>query len=335
MRTIFVTGGAGYVGSHACKAFAAAGWRVVVYDNLSRGHAEAVRWGELIVGDILDRERLEEALHKVQPDCVAHFAAFAYVGESVADPGMYYRNNTVGSATLLEAMRACGVSRILFSSTCATYGDPETPVIDEQHPQRPVNPYGWSKLFVERMLDDYHKAYGMQSVSLRYFNASGADPEMEIGEEHDPETHVIPLALRAALGEIGSFELNGVDFDTVDGSAVRDFIHVADLASAHVLAADALMRSIGRRVYNLGTGIGTSILELVQAVRDVTGRPLEPVIAPRRPGDPAALVASARRVREELGWQPRYSDMKTILQTALQWENLRHAKVEGGHAVLS
>jgi UDP-arabinose 4-epimerase len=321
MKTVLVTGGAGYVGSHACKAFAAAGWRVVVYDSLVRGWADAVRWGPLIKGDLLDRPLLAATIDSHAPDLIAHFAAVAYVGESVENPALYYQTNTVGSAVLLDAMRAAGISRLLFSSTCATYGIPTQIPIDETHPQSPINPYGSSKLFVERMIFDHGRAYDLSSICLRYFNAAGADPDLEIGERHEPETHVIPLALRAALGNGEGFQLNGTDFDTRDGSAIRDYIHVSDLADAHVLAAEALLAAPTQRVYNLGTGTGTSLLELLDAIERVTGRKVSPIRAPRRPGDPAVLVASADRARRELGWTPSRSDIDTILATALAWEH--------------
>jgi UDP-arabinose 4-epimerase len=226
MKSVFVSGGAGYVGSHCCKAFAEAGWNVVVYDNLSRGRAESVRWGELIEGDLLDRVALAHALAATKPDLVAHFAAFAYVGESVADPAIYYRNNSVGSLNLIDAMRETGVGALLFSSTCASYGLPTRLPIDETHPQAPINPYGWSKFIVERMLEDYGRAYGLRSVALRYFNAAGCDPDGELGEHHDPETHAVPLAIAAALPGGAPFTVLGTDFDTPDGSGIRDYIHV-------------------------------------------------------------------------------------------------------------
>ncbi|MEG8037913.1 UDP-glucose 4-epimerase GalE [Sphingomonas sp. LR60] len=273
--TVLVTGGAGYVGSHCCKSFAAAGWRVVVLDDLSRGFAEAVKWGPLVRARIDDRRAVEAALREYQPDLVAHFAAFAYVGESVERPELYYDNNSAGTLALLEAMRATDVRRLLFSSTCATYGHPTYLPIDEGHPQRPINPYGWSKFIIERMLEDYAVAHGFTSTALRYFNAAGCDPAGEIGENHDPETHVIPLALDAALGRGPAFRVNGFDFDTRDGSAIRDYIHVTDLADAHVRAAARLLDTAGADIINLGTGTGTSVLELVAAVERATGTPMQ------------------------------------------------------------
>lgn len=321
MRKVLVTGGAGYIGSHAAKAFAAAGWSVVVVDNLSRGWREAVRWGPLIEGDISDGIFMRDVLAREQPDLVVHFAAYAYVGESVERPGLYYTNNVAGSLALVEAMIACGIDKLVFSSTCATYGHPVRVPIDEDHPQVPINPYGWSKLFVERILKDFAAAHGLSSISLRYFNAAGGDPDGEIGERHEPEPHVIPLAIAAALDGAGVFTINGTDFDTPDGSAVRDFIHVADLADAHVAAAEHLLAgATGADAINLGTGTGTSVRAIADAVEAATGRPLTRVEGPRRPGDPALLVASPERARTELGWTPKRSDIATIVRTAVDWE---------------
>jgi UDP-arabinose 4-epimerase len=258
MTTVLVTGGAGYVGSHCCKAFARAGWTVVTYDNLSRGMRGAVRWGPLVEGDIADARLIGRTLREVRPDLVAHFAAYAYVAESVEQPDIYYRNNVLGTLALLDAMRDAGVMNLIFSSSCATYGLPLRPLIDERHPQQPINPYGWSKLFCERMVADYGAAFGLNAVMLRYFNAAGCDPDGEIGENHDPETHAIPLAIAAALGEGPPFTINGTDFETRDGTAVRDYVHVADLARAHLLAGERLLRQGGVDRYNLGTGIGST-----------------------------------------------------------------------------
>lgn len=319
MRTVLVTGGAGYVGSHACKAFARAGWQVVALDNLARGWPEAVRWGPLVVGDIADAACVQAALDQYRPDVVAHFAAYAYVGESVEQPDIYYRNNSVGTLNLLDVLRRSPCRRVIFSSTCASYGHPVRLPIDETHPQAPINPYGWSKFIIERMLEDYAVAYGLTSTSLRYFNAAGCDPEGEIGERHEPETHAIPLAIAAAV-QGGVFRVNGTDFDTRDGSAVRDYIHVSDLADAHVLAAERLLSTQGAQVFNLGTGTGISVLELVAAVERATGRRLHVEYGPRRPGDPATLVAAADKARHELGWKPSRSDIDTIVETALAWQ---------------
>lgn len=317
--TVLVTGGAGYVGSHCCRAFAEAGWKVAVFDNLSRGWEDFVRWGSLIVGDLLDPPAIEGALEAVRPDAVAHFAAYAYVGESVADPGLYYRNNVTGTLNLLDAMRVAGVGRLVFSSTCATYGVPQRIPIDEDHPQAPINPYGRSKLMVERVLADHEAAHGLNYVALRYFNAAGADPSGELGERHEPETHVIPLAIAAAMRGDDSFRIFGDDFDTRDGTAVRDYIHVADLADAH-LKALAWLGDGGRSdVFNLGTGVGTTVAEIAAAVERRSGRPLNRTVVGRRDGDPPALVAAAEKARRVLGWAPVQSDIDTIVQTAWRW----------------
>jgi len=318
-KTILVTGGAGYVGSHCCKAFAAAGWTVVVYDSLYRGWRDLVRWGELIEGDILDRAALDAAMSRVRPDAVAHFAALTYVGESMEDPATYYANNSIGAWTVLEAMRAAGVWRILFSSTAATYGDPLTTPMDEEHAQSPINPYGWSKLMVERMLRDYDTAYGLRYAALRYFNAAGADFDAEIGERHEPETHVIPLAARGALSPDYAFTIFGDDFDTRDGTALRDYVHVVDLADAHARAADYLLNGGDSAAFNLGTGVGTTVKEIADAVERATGRPLPRRIGPRRAGDPPALVASNAKARAVLGWEPRHSTIDEIVGSAWRW----------------
>jgi UDP-arabinose 4-epimerase len=319
VKTLFVTGGAGYVGSHCCKAFAEAGWRVVVYDNLSTGWREMVRWGPLVVGDILDRPALEAALADAKPDLVAHFAALSSVAQSVADPALYYRNNVTGTWTLLEAMRGQGLDKIIFSSTAATYGNPEQTPMPEEHRQAPISPYGWSKLFVERMLADYASAYGLRFAALRYFNAAGADPAAEIGERHEPETHVIPLAARGALRDDYQFTLFGDDFDTRDGSCVRDYVHVSDLGDAHAAAAAHLMAGGEGGFFNLGTGVGTTVKEIADAVEAQAGKPLRRTIGPRRAGDPAVLVASNDKAKAVLGWSPRRSDIATIVEDAFRW----------------
>lgn len=329
-KTVFVTGGAGYVGSHCCKAFAQAGWNVVVYDNLSRGWRDFVKWGPLIEGDILDFETLSSAMARVAPDVVAHFAAVAYVGESVADPGRYYLTNTSGSLNVLRAMQQTGVESIVFSSSCTTYGVPAVTPIDEGHPQAPISPYGWSKLVVEQMLKDFGVAHGLRSVALRYFNASGADPDGEIGERHEPETHLIPLAIRAALS--GDYELSvfGGDFETEDGTCVRDYIHVSDLASGHLRALDYLARGGASDVFNLGTGIGTSVQNITDAVQRVTGRSVRRAIGPRRAGDPATLVASPIKARNVLDWKPERSDIDSIIRDACQWYASENGPAQAG-----
>lgn len=319
MKTALITGGAGYVGSHCCKAFAEAGWRVIVIDNLSRGWREAVRWGPLIECDIRDGGAVRAAIALHRPDLVVHFAAFAYVGESVADPALYYANNTAGTLALLEAMRAEGCRRLLFSSTCASYGIPQYLPIDEAHRQSPINPYGWSKFMVERMLEDYGRAYGLASASLRYFNAAGCDPDGEIGERHEPETHAIPLVIEATRRPARPFTVLGTDFATPDGSAIRDYVHVGDLARAHLLAGEMLLAKGGTHHFNLGTGVGTSVLELIAAVARAAGQ--SPAIrhGARREGDPAVLVASYAKAERELGWRPHQSDIGYIIDTALRW----------------
>ncbi|MEM9739094.1 MAG: UDP-glucose 4-epimerase GalE [Pseudomonadota bacterium] len=317
--TVLVTGGAGYFGSHCCKAFQQAGWTVVVYDNLSRGWRDLVRYGDMIEGDILDRASLDSAIAAVKPDAIAHFAAFSYVGESVTQPGIYYRNNTMGTVSILDAMVAAGIDKLIFSSTCATYGVPERMPLVETTPQNPINPYGWSKLFVEKILDDYDRAHGLKSVKLRYFNAAGADFETEIGERHEPETHLIPIALQGQLRDGFDLTIFGDDFDTRDGTCVRDYIHVMDLADAHLRALDYLQAGNASDVFNLGTGTGTTVLEIVEAVERVSGAPVARTIGPRREGDPPALVASADKARDILGWEPRHSDIDTIINTAWNW----------------
>ncbi|MBV9995179.1 MAG: UDP-glucose 4-epimerase GalE [Caulobacteraceae bacterium] len=317
MTRILVTGGAGYIGSHACKALAAAGHTPIAYDNLVHGHAWAVKWGPLEVGDIGDARRLAQAFAVHRPEAVMHFAAYAYVGESVADPARYYRNNVGGALTLLEVMRASEVDAIVFSSTCATYGIPRVLPIAEDAPQAPISPYGASKLMVERMLADYAAAYGLKSVALRYFNAAGADPDGEIGESHDPETHLIPLVLDAAATGAPVTVL-GDDYDTADGTCVRDYVHVGDIAEAHVLALEGLRTGQLRRAYNLGAGVGFSVAEIIEAARRITGRPVRAVVGPRRPGDPAAMLADPRLAAAELGWKARH-DLEAIIRTAWEW----------------
>ena len=319
-NAILVTGGAGYVGSHACKALADAGYRPVVYDNLSRGHREAVRWGPLVEGDLHDTARVAGALRDHGATAVMHFAAFAYVGESVTEPETYYRNNVGGTLALLEAMRRAGVGTIVFSSTCAVYGIPERLPIVETTPKAPLNPYGETKLAIERALHWYAGAYGLCFAALRYFNAAGADPAGEIGEDHDPETHLIPRVLRAALGTGDPVEVYGTDYPTPDGTAIRDYIHVADLADAHVRALGYLGAGGENGAMNLGTGQGCSVRQVIAAVERVAGRPVPFRESARRPGDPPELVADPALARTRLGWQPRHSDLDTIIQTTLAWE---------------
>ncbi|TIM07963.1 UDP-glucose 4-epimerase GalE [Mesorhizobium sp.] len=323
MKTVLVTGGAGYIGSHCCKAFAESGWSVIAYDNLSRGWRDAVKWGPLVEGDICDGAAVAAALHQYRPDVVAHFAAYAYIGESVQRPELYYRNNSFGTLVLLEEMLKAGVDKLILSSTCASYGVPIRSPIDETHPQSPINPYGWSKFIVERMVDNLSDAHGLNAVVLRYFNAAGCDPDGEVGERHEPETHVIPLAVEAAVRSGRIFTINGIDFDTRDGTAVRDYVHVTDLARAHVLAGEKLLRDPGVHVYNLGTGTGTTVNELVDAVSRASGTRLPVAYGPRRAGDPPALVAAAGKAARELGWRPEQSGIDRIVETALTWYRRR------------
>jgi UDP-arabinose 4-epimerase len=318
-KVVLVTGGAGYIGSHACKALAKAGYTPIAYDNLIYGHEWAVKWGPFEQGDILDRKRLDEAIRQYQPAAIMHFAAYAYVGESVEDPGKYYRNNVVGSLTLLEAMRDNDIKNFVFSSTCATYGEPEQIPIPEDHNQAPINPYGHSKLMIEQMLSDFEVAHNLKSVSLRYFNAAGADPDGETGEDHDPETHLIPLVLDAATGKRPSITIFGDDYDTPDGTCIRDYIHVTDLADAHVRALKYLEQDGKTTKYNLGNGKGFSVKEVIDTAKKVTGKEIPVVIGKRRPGDPPRLVGDAERIRKELNWQPQYAELETIIETAWRW----------------
>ena len=325
-EAVLVTGGAGYIGSHACKILARAGYRPVVFDNLSRGHRAAVRWGPLVEGDLTDRAKLVEALRRHRISVVMHFAAYAYVGESVAQPAVYYANNLGGSLSLLEAMREAGVGTIVLSSTCATYGTPAEVPIRETAPQLPVNPYGETKLAIERALRWFGEAYGLRWASLRYFNAAGADPESEIGELHEPETHLIPLVLQAALGERAQVEIYGTDYPTPDGTAVRDYVHVQDLAEAHLRALEHLGAGGRSLALNLGTGRGHSVREVIQTAEAVSGRTVPCRETARRPGDPPVLVADPGLAAEALGWRARFSDLDVIVQTALAWHASRSAQ---------
>jgi UDP-glucose-4-epimerase GalE len=323
-QSVLVTGGAGYIGSHACKALAQAGYLPVTYDNLSRGHRHAVRWGPLVEGDVADRAALAAAIETHGISAVMHFAAFAYVGESGTDPALYYRNNVAGTLMLLDAMREAGVENIVFSSTCATYGLPEIVPIAETTPQRPVNAYGETKLAIERALYWYGQAYGLRWVALRYFNASGCDRGGEIGEEHDPETHLIPLVLRAVLGTAPPVSIFGTDYETPDGTAIRDYIHVEDLASAHVRAIDYLAKGGANTAVNLATGRGYSVREIIAAVARAVGHEVPQRQSQRRAGDPPALVADPSLAQTLLGWRAECSDLDTIIRTALAWEMRQH-----------
>jgi len=320
---ILVTGGAGYVGAHACKALAAGGYRPVVYDNLVYGHEAAVKWGPLETGELADRARLDEVIARYRPQAVMHFAAFTFVGESIADPGKYYRNNVAGTLSLLEAMRDHGIGKLVFSSTAATYGTPETVPIPESAAKAPINPYGHSKLAAEQMIADFGAAHGLRAAALRYFNAAGADADGEIGECHEPETHLIPLAMRGVTGDTPPLTVFGDDYPTPDGTCIRDYIHVSDLAAAHVLALGRLEQREGFDAFNLGTGAGASIREVLQAVEKVAGKPVPHAVGPRRAGDPAVLVSDPGKANRELGWTPFSSDLETIVSTAWAWHS-RH-----------
>jgi UDP-arabinose 4-epimerase len=315
-RTILVTGGAGYVGSHACKALAASGWLPITYDNLVHGHRQAVRWGPLEEGDTADRARLDAVITRYRPDAVMHFAAFTSVGESVADPDKYWRNNRDATLTLLDAMQHHGIKRFVFSSTAAVYGTPDVVPIPEDAPKRPINPYGETKWAVEQALAERAAEFGLSATALRYFNAAGADPEGMIGEEHDPETHLIPLALDAVAGRGPPLTLFGEDYPTPDGTCIRDYIHVSDLAEAHVRA---VATGDGFQAFNLGTGHGSSVRQILDTVEKVTGRAVPHSVGPRRVGDPAELVADPRKAFAQLDWTPKHSDLDTIVATAWAW----------------
>jgi len=315
---ILVTGGAGYIGSHAVRLFLSRGHDVWVYDNLTMGHRGAVPAERLLVGDLAELSRLDHALLMQRIEAVVHFAAFAFVGESVRDPAKYYQNNLVNTLTLMDCMRRQGIGRFVFSSTCATYGVPQQVPITEDEPQRPINPYGRAKLAVEHALEDYAAAYGWGYAALRYFNAAGAAPDGSIGEDHNPETHLIPLAIYAAQGRRPHLEIFGSDYATPDGTCIRDYVHVDDLAAAHLLALERLQPGQGLR-YNLGTGRGYSVREVIRCVEEVSGKSVSVREGPRRPGDPPVLVAAADKVQRELGWQPRYTELRSIVDTAWNW----------------
>lgn len=318
---VLVTGGAGYIGSHTCKALHAAGFQPVVYDNFEKGHDWAIRWGPSVAGDLADPDLLVQTLRGHGIRAVIHFAAHAYVGESMTDPGKYFRNNVANSIALLEAMREAEADTLVFSSSCATYGIPDSVPIDEETPQLPVNPYGDSKRFVERMLAWQEQAHGLKWAALRYFNAAGADADGEIGEEHDPETHLIPLVIQAALGQRGAIRVFGTDYPTPDGTCLRDYIHVDDLARAHVAALNHLLQGGESAAFNLGTGQGHSVREVIGAVERVSGRTVPVELAPRRPGDPPTLVADARKARRVLGWKPQFDTLEAIVRTAWDWHS--------------
>jgi UDP-glucose 4-epimerase len=319
-KTVLVVGGAGYIGSHMVWLLGQKGVDVVTLDNLSSGHRDAVLHGRFVHGDIADQLILDKVFREYKFDAVMHFASSIQVGESVQDPAKYYQNNVVNTLNLLNAMCAHGVDKFIFSSTAAIFGEPEYSPIDEAHPKRPINPYGWSKLMVEQALADYDRAYGLKSVCLRYFNAAGAHPDGLLGERHEPETHLIPLVLQAASGRRPNITVFGRDYDTPDGTCIRDYIHILDLAEAHWLALQYLQSAGETSAFNLGNGNGYSVESVIQAVRRVTGETVPVQEGRRRPGDPARLVANATKIRQELGWQPAYSDLDAIVEHAWRWE---------------
>jgi len=316
---ILIVGGAGYIGSHMVKLLLQKGEQVVVFDNFSTGHRQAVVGGIVEEGDLRDPDALHRVLTRYPIECVMHFAAFIFAGESMREPAKYYHNNVLGCFYLLEAMRAHGVQHIIFSSTAAVYGEPKRLPIPEEHPLNPTNTYGETKRVMEGMLHWYGQAYGIRSVALRYFNAAGADPDGELGEDHRPEEHLIPLVLFTAMGKRDALSIFGTDYDTPDGTCIRDYIHVMDLCEAHYLALQRLRAGAPSTVYNLGNGQGYSVLEVIRAAEQVVGKPIRVRYAPRRAGDPAQLVASAEKAQRELGWQPRYPELLTMIEHAYQW----------------
>lgn len=323
MKNLLVVGGAGYIGSHMVWLLGQRGVNVVTLDNLSAGHRDAVLCGELVVGDIADRALLDQVFTSHRFDAVMHFASFIQVGESVIDPAKYYQNNVVNTLTLLSAMKDHGVSQFVFSSTAAVFGEPHYSPIDEAHPRAPINPYGNTKWMIEQVLADYERAYGLRSVSLRYFNAAGAHPDGILGERHEPETHLVPLVLQAALGRRSHVTVFGNDFGTPDGTCVRDYVHVMDLAAAHWQALQYLAQGGTTAAFNLGNGDGYSVQQVIDAARAVSGRPIAVQNGPRRAGDPARLVADATRARSVLGWQPQHGELQTIVRDAWRWESNR------------
>lgn len=319
MSEILIVGGAGYIGSHMGKYLHKKGLKPVVLDNLSLGHREAVKWGPLYEGELNDKKLLDEIFESHDIKAVMHFAAFCYVGESVTQPLKYYQNNVAATLGLLSSMLDHNIDKLIFSSTCATYGEPDKLPISESENQQPINPYGRSKLMMENILDDLDTAHDMKSVCLRYFNAAGADPEGELGEDHDPETHLLPLVLRTALGQQQKLTVFGNDYPTEDGTCIRDYIHITDLAQAHYLALRHLLARGNSKKYNLGNGSGYSILDAITTANRITGKDIEYVFADRRPGDPAVLVGSAEKAIRELGWKPEFNTLETILETAWNW----------------
>jgi UDP-glucose 4-epimerase len=318
---ILIVGGAGYIGSHVNKLLAKNSIKTVVFDNLAYGHRDSVQWGEFVLGDLANRDQIRLCFRKYPIEAVMHFSAFAYVGESVVHPARYYLNNVANTLNLLEVMRESNVRYFIFSSTCATYGIPEEMPIGEDHPQRPVNPYGRSKLMIEDILKDYDRAYGMRHVNLRYFNAAGADPEGKIGEQHTPETHLIPLAVYAALGITNDIRIFGTDYPTKDGTCIRDYIHVTDLSDAHIKALDYVRDKDMSNSFNLGNGIGHSVREIIDAVKRISGKDFKIIESERREGDPPVLISNYKKAVETLDWRPHYADIDTIVETAYRWHS--------------
>lgn len=322
-KYILIVGGAGYIGSHANKLLNQKGYKTIIFDNLIYGHKEAVKWGEFVLGDLNDANLLRLVFEKYNIEAVMHFAAFAYIGESVENPEKYYVNNVSNTLNLLNVMKNFGCKYFIFSSTCATYGNPEYTPLDENHPQSPINPYGQSKLMIEKILSDYSNAYNFKYVSLRYFNAAGADVDCEIGESHDPETHLIPLILDAAIGKREDIKVFGTDYDTPDGSAIRDYIHVTDLAEAHILALEYLKNGNSSDVFNLGNGDGYSVLEVIEKAKQITKTDFKVTLVEKRVGDPAKLIGDATKAKKVLGWNPKFFGLEKILQTAWEWHKCK------------
>ena len=318
---VLVVGGAGFIGSHMVKKLGRLGCQVTTLDNLSNGHRDAVLYGEFVLGDLADGELLAQLMQPGRFDAVMHFASFIQVGESVQQPAKYYDNNVVNTVHLLDAMRQAGIGRFVFSSTAATFGQPQYSPIDERHPQQPINPYGRSKLMVEQILEDFDRAYGLKSTCLRYFNAAGADPEVQLGERHNPETHLIPLVLQVASGKKSHISVFGRDYDTPDGTCVRDYVHVSDLCDAHWLSLQSLMNGANSQRYNLGNGKGFTVQEVIETAQRVTGLPITSLDAPRREGDPDRLVADATKAKKILGWQPQFTDLDEIVAHSWAWES--------------
>ncbi|WP_320176865.1 UDP-glucose 4-epimerase GalE [Roseovarius pacificus] len=324
MTNILVTGGAGYIGSHACKVLKAAGYTPVTYDNLSTGWEEAVKFGPFEQGDLTDRERLDRTFAAYQPAAILHFAALSQVGESMREPGLYWHNNVAGSLTLFQAAVQAGCMNVVFSSTCATYGDQDNVVLDESSAQYPINAYGASKRAIEDMLRDFEGAYGLNHVVFRYFNVAGADPEAEVGEFHQPETHLVPLILEAIQGKRDALTIFGTDYDTPDGTCIRDYVHVMDLVDAHVLGLNWLEQGKGSRVFNLGTGTGFSVREVIENAESITGKEVPRIEGPRRPGDCTKLVSGSSRAEAELGWTPARSTLDQMIGDAWRWHQTGH-----------